>query len=169
MRAFAFRIIGVWALLPALVLLGLPLRRGARAQTGTAQQTLTVVVEPVTRMELSDDLSMTVKQGQTQTVTTSYALRTNRAAAQVIQASASVETDLPGLEVTATMTAPDAESQSMGTKVLLSGDGTATKTLVEDVQGTDAADVELVYEVRASPKTPPGSWSVSITYTLSEE
>ena len=110
-----------------------------------------------------------MKQGTTQTLTTTYSVYTNRAEAQVVTASATGSGVLTGLEVTAEMAAPDDESVSTGPKTLLTGGDVQTKTLLENLKGASASNVDLTYQVSASPQAPPGRSSISITYTVSTD
>ncbi len=153
----------------ALVAAGAVVPAQVRAQPDRAAHTVTIVVEKTTRIDLSDDLRTTVKQGTTQTLTTTYSVYTNRAEAQVVTASATGSGVLTGLEVTAEMAAPDDESVSTGPKTLLTGGDVQTKTLLENLKGASASNVDLTYQVSASPQAPPGRSSISITYTVSTD
>lgn len=138
-----------------------------RAQPNRAAHTVAIVVRRSTRIDLSSDLRTIVEQGTTQTLSTTYSVHTNRAEAQVVTASATGSGLLTGLEVTAEMAAPDDESMSTGAKTLLTNGDTQTKTLLENLKGASASDVDLTYQVSVSPQAPPGRSSISITYTVS--
>jgi len=162
------RALGTWALVLGLTL-GSMLARPGRAQPGTASHTVTITVQEVTQIELADDLSTEVKQGETETMTSNYSVLINTSNPRVIRGTAETDGGLTGVEMAVEMEAPADGSTSRGQQVILDDGEGQTQVLVEDLKGVSASGIDLTYVVAASMDTPPGTTPVSVTYTISAE
>ena len=139
------------------------------AQPETASHTVTITVQEITQIELADDLSTEVKQGETETMTSNYSVLTNTSDPRVIRGTAETGGDLTGVEMAVEMEAPGDGSTSRGQRVILDDGEGQTQVLVEDLKGVSASGIDLTYVVAASMDTPPGTTPVSVTYTISAE
>lgn len=152
----------------ALLLVLIPFAVGQPGWGQSASHAIKIKVEETTRIELGEDLEVDVKQGGSEQVSTSYSVSTNSSSSRTIEASAEIDGDPSGVELSAHMQAPGGESISQGKQVLVAGGEGKTKTLVEALEAADASEVDLTYFVSSASETPPGTVSVSVSYTITE-
>lgn len=153
-----------------LLLLSGVLTHAGHSQQRTASHSVAIVVEEMTRIDLSEGPTMTIKQGEVQSAETKYFVKTNSPDPQVIEATGKTEdTALEGVTLRAEMESPGASGTSTGKKALVSDGETQTSILLEGLTTARGSGIGLSYEITASPEAKPGRYEVEVEYTIRED
>lgn len=134
-----------------------------------ASHTVTVQVEEVRQVEVGEGPTLTIDQGGSGRSSSTYSVHANQTGPQSITATVDVESPPPGLTLSAELQAPEGTGRSTGEKTLLEdGDG-QVHSLVKGVKGVSQSALDITYEATTTAEVEPGTYGVTVTYTISEE
>lgn len=155
----------IGALLAATLIIG---ARNSVAQPSQAKRTMRVQVQPSTSLEVSGSADIELSSvGEVVEASgdVAYGLVTNTGAPKEIRAS--LDRLPPGLSLQANVSAPESNGKgasSLGWRSLTTGE----TVVVQDIQMVDDSDVTIAYRASATTEAAPETYSLTVTYTITE-
>jgi len=141
----------------------------SRAQTATAEHTVTVAVAPVRLVTMDPLPPLTAGPGPRHTVTTTYALATNRPAPQSLVVS--IDGPAPtGVSVAVSMEPPaGAQAPRDAPLQVLQTNGTVTpRTVVRDIGPVSATGLAVSVQTTVTVEAAPGDAPIQLSVELVE-
>ena len=155
-----------------LVLVGLLGVWGPLVQAQSADEashTVTIQVQEVRRIEVGEGPTLIIDQGGSGRSSSTYSVQSNHTDPQSITGTVEADSVSAGLTLSATLDAPDASGRSTGEQTLFEDGSGQEQSLVTGMEEVSQSDLGITYEASTTPEISPGTYGVTVTYTIVEE